>query len=171
MKRFAKSAPVGRALLSLSSRSPLDARAQGRKFDRSANTPLYGSRRLARAFTAANRNYSSRKNARIRGPRLGPGPALFRERALSGIASRQPTAFLSLALKRSNRFSRLFARLLLHSATFHGVVAHVCLFIKHALVLCSIHLRGFDRRFTVYCDFKFPRLTMREEASRVVEIN
>lgn len=111
-------------------------RARQRKFDRSANHPAL----WIALFTAANRNYSSRKNTRIRGPRHGPGPlSYFRERALSGIASRQ------LALKPSNRFSGLFARPKAQasprlSSTFHGIVAHVCLFIKRALVPCSIHL-------------------------------
>lgn len=99
----------GRALLSLSSRSllPPPFCAQRRKFDRGANIPRFmGSRRLARAFTAANRNYSSRKNTRIRGASrdsLAFGKGLFQ---VSRVA-----AFLPLALKRSNRFSRLFARL------------------------------------------------------------
>lgn len=165
--------------LGLSSRRP-PARTSGNSIE-ARTPPLYGSRRLARAFTAANRNYSSRKNARIREAetRAAPGPSFpFGKRALSGIASRSRQLFLSLALKRSNCFWRLFrapesAQLLLFSTTFHrGRCARLLVYKTppsfSAVSICENSIDVLP--FTATSNFRVS-LTMREETSCVVEIN
>lgn len=76
----------------LSSRRPRAA-AEIRS-EREEHPRFMGSRRLARAFTAANRNYSSRKNARIPVARDSSRDSLaFGKRLFSGIADRSRQLF------------------------------------------------------------------------------